>query len=286
MKNIPNKVIFSIVLLVAVGLLVVFLSKRETSTELTNYRVARETLVQKVSIAGTVTPKRRTLVTAPYDGYVKQLYVSVGQEVNANQPLVSITQSLASLEPVFPLRAPYKGTVMLIQKREGENVKLSDVNEYILRIDDLSSLYVEALSPEFDRLKLKKDQAAIVKASAILDRTFKGVIRDMTLAPKEVQGSNLQQYPVRIELQERDSRLNPGMSVVVDVITATKENVIALPHEYVSRDSKDQYFVTLASGVRKDVSLGLQTEDKFEILSGLDEGESIKPVDFLGSETP
>jgi multidrug efflux pump subunit AcrA (membrane-fusion protein) len=245
--------------------------------------VTRGDLRQQVTIAGTVVSRRRTLVTAPYNGYVKKLYVKVGDQVKAGDPLVSVAQSLNVAEPVFPLRAPYAGTVMYVQKYEGEHVKGEDTNDFLLRIDDLSALFIQATTPEVDRLKLKAGQEAVIKASAVLDRPYKGVIRELTLAPKEGNssggGGQQSEYPVRVEVTERDQELGPGMSVVVDIITAEKEKVLQLPHEYVLRD-KDGYSVTLADGTRRPVKVGMQSEEAFEITEGLMEGERVRAVDF------
>jgi multidrug efflux pump subunit AcrA (membrane-fusion protein) len=242
-------------------------------------KVERRDLVQRVTIAGGVIPKRRTLVTAPYDGYVKQLFVKVGDEVKAGQPLVSVTQSLLSTEPVFPLRAPYAGTVVHVQKYEGENVKNADVNGFIMRVDDLSKLYVQANVPEVDRSKLKVGQETLIKASAVTHRSYKGKITELTLAPKEGEGQNQLEYPLRIEVLDNDKSLGPGMSVVVDIITAKRDAALTLRHEYVTREP-DGYFVILENGEKKKIEVGMQNEEAFEITSGLEEGQRVRQIDF------
>lgn len=243
-------------------------------------KTERKDLVQRVTIAGTVVPNRKTLVTAPYNGYVKKVFVSVGDQVNPGEPLVSITQSLQSNEPVFPLRAPYKGTVVHVQKQEGDNVKADDTNEYLMRIDDLTKFFVSATAPEIDRAKLKNGQETVIKASAVQEKSYKGVITELTLAPKETQGRNQQEYPVRIEVLDKDQRLGPGMSVVIDIITGKKESVLTLRLEYVQRDEEGQYFVMLANGERRDIKTGMQNEEAFEIVEGLSEGEQVRLIDF------
>jgi multidrug efflux pump subunit AcrA (membrane-fusion protein) len=242
-------------------------------------KVERKDLVQRVTIAGQIIPKRRTLVTAPYNGYVKKVYVSVGDVVKPGQPLVSVTQSLQSTEPVFPLRAPYEGTVVHVQKSEGENVKEGDTNEYILRIDDLTKLYVDATAPEIDRVKLKKGQETVIKASAVLGHSYKGVITELTLAPKGSQG-NQQEYPVKIEVLDKDKYLGPGMSVVVDIITGKREKVLTVRHEYVQRDEDGNYFVVLKSGEKRPIKVGMQNEEAFEVTDGLKEGMELQQTDF------
>lgn len=253
-------------------------------------KVERKDLLQRVTIAGAVTPRRRTLVVAPYTGYVKQVFVEVGDQVKAGQPLVSVTQSLVSQEPVFPLRAPYAGTVVHVQKKEGENVK-EDASEYLMRIDDMSKFYVDATAPEVDRAKLVKGQETLIKASAVPDKTYRGVITELTLAPRGGQssgwgGASQQQYPVRMEVLDKDDKLGPGMTVVVDIITAKKEKVLTIRHEFVQRDAEGQYYAILASGEKRPIKVGMQNEEAFEILDGLKEGESVRQVDFstMGAE--
>lgn len=245
---------------------------------------SRQDLVQRVTIAGTLASRRRTLVAAPYNGYVKQLFVKVGDKVKPGQPLVSVAQSLQSSEPVFPLRAPYEGTVMHIQKHEGEYVKENDAQEFILRLDDLSRLYIDANAPEADRVKLKPGQDVLIKVSAVPTREYKGKISELTLSPQIEQNNGRysnkgSDYPVRIEIIDHDSAVGPGMSAVLDIITARVPSVITLRHEFLFRDGND-YFVTTDLGDRKKVETGAQNDELMEIKGGLNDGEKVRLVDF------
>ncbi len=249
--------------------------------------VVRGDLIQRVTIAGTVVPLKKTIVTAPYDGYVKKLFVKVGDDVKQGDPIVSIAQLLQSGDEIFPLRSPFSGVVVQIEKAEGEFVKAGDSKEFILRIDDTKKLFVIANAPEIDRVKVKLGQEAVIKASAILSRKYKGIIRELSLAAKEKDQwsrSQVIEFPIRIELMDEDQLIRPGMSVVIDVITEKKENVLTLRHEYIRRDG-EKYFVILANGKRKDIQVGLQNEEAFEVISGLDIGEKIKQVDFSNLST-
>ncbi|MBI3554684.1 MAG: efflux RND transporter periplasmic adaptor subunit, partial [Deltaproteobacteria bacterium] len=38
-------------------------------------------LVQRVTVAGTVIPRKRTVLMPPYNGYIKKIYVRVGDTV-------------------------------------------------------------------------------------------------------------------------------------------------------------------------------------------------------------
>lgn len=284
MKNFLNKkIILGLLILGAFGSVVYFRSSNSVSGSKSGYgTVIKQDIMQRVTIAGTVTPLKKTIVTAPYNGYVKKLFVKIGDKVKQGDPIVSVVQSLQASDSSFPLRSPLSGVVVQIEKSEGEYVKEGDPKEFILRIDDTSKLYVVANAPEIDRVKVKAGQDAVIKASAILSRKYKGVIRDLSLAAREKDQwsrSQVVEFPIRIEITDSDETIKSGMSVVIDVITAKKENVLTLRHEFIRREN-ERHFVVLASGKRKDIQVGIQNEEGFEIVSGLQEGERIKQIDF------
>lgn len=244
--------------------------------------VTRQDFIQRVTFAGVVVPFKKTIVTAPYNGYVSKLFVSVGDSVKAGDPIVSVVQSLQSGDSPFPLRSPLNGVVVQLERSEGEYVREGDYKEFILRIDDTSRLFVVANAPEMDRVKLRFGQEAVIRASAIIDRKYKGLIRELSLAARDKEAeanSQVVDFPIKIEITDGDEMIKPGMSVVIDVITARKENVLSLRHEFIRRD-KDHYFVVLQSGDRKTIEVGIQNEEGFEILSGLSEGQKIRQVNF------
>lgn len=245
--------------------------------------VQRGDLIQRVTIAGNVVPDRRTIITAPYAGYVKRIFVKVGEKVKRGDPLVSIAQSLTTPESVFPLRAPYDGTVVQVLKSEGEFVSINDAKEYIMRIDDLHRLFVQAKAPEFDMVKIKLGQTAVVRSTSILNRSYSGVIREVSLAALEKDrwsNSQLVEYPLRIEITDADAQLKPGMSVLIDVIALKKEKVLLLDQEFVMQEG-EKYFVTLADGQKREIKTGARNEQSFEILDGLKAGDRIRQIDFM-----
>lgn len=244
-------------------------------------------LVQRVTIAGTVAPKRKSIITAPYNGYVKKLFVKVGDVVKQGDPLVAVSQSLQSGDGNFPLRSPFNGIVVQVDRSEGEFVRENDSKDFILRIDDTDKLFVIANTSEIDRVKIKEGQEAVIKISAVPEHTFKGVIRELSLAARDKDQwsrSQVSDFPVKIEITDKSESIKPGMSAVMDVITAKKEKVMMLSHEFIRREG-EKYFVILKSNQRKDIEVGLQNEEGFEIVGGLDLKDQIKQIDFTETQT-
>lgn len=246
--------------------------------------VKRGTLEQKITISGNVVPNRSTSITAPFNGYVKKLFVKMGDQIKPGDPIVTITQSLQSNENSFPLRAPFPGTVVQMGRTEGQLVHQDLAAEFIVRIDDLTHIFVTATAPETDWVKLAPGQEVEIRAAAILTRTYKGVIRELALAAKQDEtnywaSSSKVEFPVRLEVLDPDAKLSPGMTVVVDIIANKRENVLLLPHEYVNRDN-GKFFVEMANGEKRAIEVGLQNEEAFEVKSGVNEGDQVKQMDF------
>ena len=282
LKNKMSWVALSIVVLIGIAL-----TKTSQKTRTSNIgQVTRGDLVQRVTIAGTVNPNRKTVISAPYNGYVRKLYVHVGDQVRAADPVVSLAQSLrGSAEDVYPLRAPFAGTVVQVLKTEGEYVEQQSSQgggNAMVRIDDLTKIFVEANSPEIEVGKLKLEQEAIIKASAVLGRSYKGKIQHISLAAKEQKDwdKSRVEFPVVIEIVDKDSQIKPGMSVIADIITNKLINVLTLKHEFIQKDG-DKYFVVTEKGEKKNIEVGFQNEEAFEIKSGLSEHEKIRQTDFL-----
>ena len=249
--------------------------------------VERTDIIQKITVPGMIVPRRKTQITPPYSGYIQKIFVQIGQKIAANTPVVSIAQTLSTRsEEVYPLRSPFAGTVVQVMKSEGEYVETNASSNTILRIDDLSQLLVEANVPELEYSKLKLGQQVRIKASAASARTYTGEIRriaEAALEKKSDFGSRTNvEFAVSIEIKDADSDLKPGMSALVDVIPATRKGVLALRHEYLERSVSNltEAVVTLETGERKNVTLGLQNEEMAEVLTGLNEGQKVRMVDF------
>lgn len=244
-------------------------------------------LIQRVTISGMISPVHSVSIVAPYDGYVRKLYVKIGDKVREGDPLVTISQLAHSKnEELYPVASPIHGQVVSITKREGESVEhtaTASTQNAILRVDDVSKLYVECDVAEMDYPKLKIGQSVVIRASALASKSYHGRIEAIAQASK-AQGMwdrSRVEFAVRVLVTDADPQLRPGMSTIVDVITGELKNVLVLRHEYIWKDkSQEKYYVITAAGEKKDISVGEQNDEVFEIRSGLAEGTLLKQVDY------
>lgn len=245
-------------------------------------KVKRGDLVQRVTVAGMIHPLRRTVFVAPYDGYINRLYVKIGQKVAKGDPVVAITTSLQSLEQIFPIRAPFGGVVVDIEKMEGEYVGKDDQKKTIVRIDDQAKFFVVAKAAELDASRIKMGMEVEVRVNAFKHGPLKGVVREIDLAAVEADGWKEQQatFGVKVEVLDPPPELRSGQSAIVDIVIAKFKDVLYLEHEFINREAGKDFIIT-RKGKRKDIVTGRQSDLAMEIVGGLNEGEEAQQIDFL-----
>lgn len=246
--------------------------------------VKKRDLYQRVTMSGVVESSRQQMVLAPYDGNIKKIYAAIGEKIKVGDPLISI-ESNASLGSNFPLRANFPGTVTQIGVREGEFVRGKDETKILVRIDDLSQLFIRAKVSEADYPKLKLKQSADISVQALPGVRLKGVVTEISLAPDTSSGSwrrgnDAVEYSVELKIMDAPDALKPGMSTIVDVITGEKKDALSIPHEYVQRKGRE-FMMETVEGKILHPEIGLQTDQYLEVLN-VPEGTLIKPIDFYG----
>lgn len=247
----------------------------------TSGTVTRGNLVQRVTINGFVIPKRKSLITSNYNGYIQKIYVKVGDRVKSGDPIVRVTQTLTGQgDEAYPLRAPFNGKIMQVLRYEGEYVDSRPENG-IVRIDDVSELFVQSTVPENDFPKLHPGMKVELKPAAMLQKTYKGSITSIFQSAKDQSTweKSKVEFPLTVEIANEDEDLHPGMTMMIDVITNQSLNVLMVRHEFIEK-TEDGYFVTTEAGSRKEIKVGLQNEESFEVSSGVQEGEKLQSVDF------
>jgi len=82
-------------------------------------------------------------------------------------------------------------------------------------------------------------------------------------------------YPVKIEIDNTDRKLKPGMFAEIELVTKNKEGVVVIPKEaLITRGSGKVIYVVKGSIVeQRQVETGIETDNMTEIVKGLSEGE-------------
>ena len=171
---------------------------------------------------------------------------------------------------VFPLNSPISGTVVERNGTIGATVG-SDAN--LFKIIDLSRVWIDANVFEKDLERVRIGQLVNIKVPAFPDATFTGrvILISSTIDPET------RTVQVRTEVANPDGRLKPDMFANVEIVTAGRRQAISVPLAAVL-DEGGRSVVFIADGnnyTKKEVTLGLKSDDRVEIVQGLNAGDKV-----------
>jgi RND family efflux transporter MFP subunit len=139
------------------------------------------------------------------------------------------------------LRSPYRGLVIAKNVMEGQKV---DPGMQLYRIADLSKVWVMATLYEYQIPFVELGQKAVITLPFIPGRTFEGKIGYIypTLNP------DTRQVKVRVEVDNSDGLLKPGMFANVELRSTLATDRILVPREAVV-DTGERKIVFVSRGV-------------------------------------
>ena len=257
--------------------------------------------------SGTFTYKEEETVTAEVSGEVSSIRVSEGDQVSSGQTLIVLTsddlddslqsasESLRNAEislenqyenlDDYTITSPIKGTIVDKNYNAGET---TEANQVLCTIYDLSYLTMTLSVDELDIASIEVGQSVSIVADAVEDTTYTGTVTKVSVAG--TSSGSATTYPVTIRIDETDGLL-PGMSVDATIELASAEDVLAIPSAALNRgdtvlvtaDSPSAANGTLVESTAEDgedyysveVSTGVSGDDYIEIVSGLQEGDTV-----------
>ncbi|HUW36339.1 MAG TPA: efflux RND transporter periplasmic adaptor subunit [Rhodocyclaceae bacterium] len=127
------------------------------------------------------------------------------------------------------IRSPVSGVVVSRQVDVGQTVAASFQTPTLFTIaQDLSKMQIDSSYAEADVGSLKVGQPVIFRVDAYPNRSFKGVVRQVRLNPTTQQ--NVVTYDVVVAVDNPELILMPGMTAYVDIIVATRQDVLLVPN--------------------------------------------------------
>lgn len=181
--------------------------------------------------------------------------------------------------------APFSGIAVLYEshiKNQKRRPRIGDTiwqNQPLLYLPDISSMIVKTRVREVDLHKIFLGQTCTVQVDAYPNALFDGRVAAIgVLAEERFEGGRGEKYfRLTVAINGEDSRLRPGMTARMSVLTDNVKNVssVPIPAIFNEKGKKYCYLHTEHSFRKVAVSLGRQNEDFVEILSGLKEGEKI-----------
>ena len=203
----------------------------------------------------------------------KQLLVAARQRLDllgVPKEEVARLDTASSPNSELWVRSPFTGYVLEKNVVIGQYIS---PDQNLFTIADLSNVWVLADVYERDLENIKIGQIAHMTTSAYSGESFEGKVSFIYPSVSE-QTRTLR---IRIEFANASFRLKPGMYAEVD-LAGQGNGVLAVPADAVMDDGDRQYAFVVHDGTHFEprlLKLGRSSDDYFEVLSGLAEGEQV-----------
>jgi HlyD family secretion protein len=127
------------------------------------------------------------------------------------------------------IRSPVDGIVVARNIEVGQTVAASFATPNLFLIAlDLTKMQVDTNVSESDIGGMMEGKDVVFTVDAYPGESFTGVIRQVRLAPMNVQ--NVVTYNVVVGVENRDLRLKPGMTANVSIVVAQRDQVLKVPN--------------------------------------------------------
>jgi multidrug efflux pump subunit AcrA (membrane-fusion protein) len=213
------------------------------------------------------------LAQMEYEKLLQGIDPSYEVEVSKAQSTLEEAQSkLADAKLV----APFNGRVLSISIKRGTQVQAFKAVIVIAQVD---ALELTANLGATDLAQLSIDQPAAIELRNRPEETLTGAIRTLPYPYGGGSGSGGEdndEKVARISI-DQDIELKLGELAEVTVTLEEKEDVLWLPPAAIRR-FQGRRFVVVQDGVaqrRVDVIIGIESEDRVEIVDGLEEGQIV-----------
>ena len=222
--------------------------------------------------AGRVTENsnKTAKISTTLEGRLIKINVDLNDRVKPGDVL-GLVQTPELLGKPLELKAPLDGVII---ERDASVGELVGKDKEIFTISDPTDLWVIAEIKERDIGAVKVGQDASFSVIAYPGERFHGnVVRAGNVV--EAESRTLE---VRIEVQNREGKLKPGMFADVEIITDVIHGVIVISDAALQTDENNQIvFVSLGDlrFEKRVVKLGLERGGRVQVLGGVKEGEKV-----------
>lgn len=187
------------------------------------------------------------------------------------QPLIERVERSGKVQALWTVTSPIAGVLQELDVREGMTLA---AGQSLARINGLSSVWLEVAVPEAETSGVRLGQTVEARLPAfpgeVLDGKVSAFLPQANLDSRTVR--------LRVELDNPDGRLRPGMTAQVRLNRPNEQSALFVPNEAVIRTGR-RALVMLAEAEGRyrpvEIRLGRESTDKAEVLQGLEEGQQV-----------
>lgn len=217
-----------------------------------------------LSSSDSIKSNKEALIEKDFD--IKDQEIKVAQ---AKKKLEDLQSNLSD----YSVYAPFSGIISTVNVDKGDTVSSGTTLATIITKQKVAKISLN----EVDASKVKVGQKATLTFDAIDELAIVGVVVEIDSVGTVSQG--VVTYNAKISLDSQDERIKAGMSVSAAIVVEVKQDIIIVPNSAV-KNQDDVYFIQILSAsstnpISKQVVIGIANDEYTEIISGVDEGDSV-----------
>lgn len=162
--------------------------------------------------------------------------------------------------------APFSGVIVELPYYT-EGVRVS-TGESMVKLMSYNKMYVEINLPEKNISEIKLGQEALITNYTLTEDTLIGHVTELS----PVISNETRTFAGKVEIDNPELKLRPGMFIKANIVTAQKDSVIVIPRDVIMSGSRGKYvFVVERNNTADDrrITTGISNQDEIEIVEGL-----------------
>ena len=190
-------------------------------------------------------------------------------------------QSLLKTE----LLAPFDGEIVDVNLHEGDMITQRysatglPIDIYVLKLADTRAVSMTGIVDEIDVGKVLKGQKATILIDAFPGKVFNGEVQ--FISPYGTLQTGIGTYKIEIALNpEAAPYLTGGLTATAEIMVDKHKDVLLIPNSALHIQGTENWVYVIKEGKtgqieQRQVQVGLQNRTQTEILSGLNESETV-----------
>lgn len=200
-------------------------------------------------------------------------YLQAKSNMEASQSAVNQMRAQLGRTTV---RAPFSGEIDEVITEQGQVV--APGSQALMRIVNLSDMYVKASIPENYLGSITQGTKVKVSFPA-LNTSIDGKVKSVG----NYINPNNRTFDIEIDIPNKDKMIKPNLVAKLEINDYSEDDAKLIPANVIQENSKGEKFVFVISEVENDeamvtkrqVETGKKYEGQIEVLSGLEDGETI-----------
>jgi membrane fusion protein, multidrug efflux system len=199
---------------------------------------------------------------------LRELRNSEVSSINSKYDFESAEIRLAKMDVV----APFTGVIVeLPYYTEGTRVA---TNQKMVNLMAYDKIYIDINLPEKSISEIELGQEVVITNYTIVEDTLKGIVSELS----PMISTETRTFGGKLQIDNPDLKLRPGMFVKADIITAQKDSTVVIPKDIILSGGRGKYVFVVGRNSSADdrrITTGIENQDYIEILDGLKKNDRL-----------